>query len=312
MLEMRSCNKTGALTNGGLGVISKLTMFVVAGATGNTGQVVAESLLAQGKQVTVLVRDASKGESWHAKGATVAVASLEDVEALTAILSGAEGAYFLTPPNNRASDYLPDRARLSRGIANAVAKSGVQNVVLLSSIGADRTDGIGLLMVNRNAEAIITPAAQNITILRAAYFLENWGASVRAVRETGVLYTFLTPRRRIPMVSAIDIGKLAAESLLKPKPGKRTLELSGPQEYEPEDIAQAFEAELGKPVTVQARPLESVQPMFAGFGFSADVASLYRDMYEAVNSGLVAWEGSGESHRGTVTGRDVVKRLLAR
>jgi uncharacterized protein YbjT (DUF2867 family) len=234
------------------------------------------------------------------------------VKALTAILSGAEGAYFLTPPNNRASDYLADRARLSDGIANAVAKSGVAHVVLLSSIGANCNDGTGFLMTNHNAEAIITPAAQNITILRAAYFLENWGASVRAVRETGVLYTFLTPRRRIPMVSTIDIGKLAAESLLNPKRGKRTLELSGPQEYEPEDIAQAFQAELGRPVAVQARPLESVQPMFAGFGFSADVARLYRDMYEAVNSGLVAWEGSRESRQGIVTAREVVKRLLAR
>lgn len=287
-------------------------MFVVAGATGNTGKVVAESLLAQGKQITVLVRDASKGDRWRAKGATVSVSSLEDVETLTAVLYGAEGAYFLSPPNNRAADFLLDRARLAEGIASAVLKSGVQHVVLLSSIGADRTAGTGLLMANHNAEALITPAAQNITILRAAYFLENWASSVNAVRETGVLYTFLTPRRRIPMVSTIDIGQLAAESLLNPKRGKHTLELSGPQEYEPEDIAQAFEAELERPVAVQARPLDSVQPMFTGFGFSADVARLYRDMYEAVNSGLVAWEGSDESRRGIVTGREVVKRLLAR
>ena len=231
---------------------------------------------------------------------------------LTAILSDAEGAYLLIPPNNRASDFLADRARLAEGIASAVSKSGIKHVVLLSSIGAERTDGTGLLMANHNGETVIAAAAQNITILRAAYFLENWGASVRAVRETGVLYTFLNPQRRIPMVSAIDIGRVAAESLLNPKLGKHIMELSGPQEYEPEDIAQAFEAELGKPVAVQARPLESVQPMFAGYGFSADVATLYREMYEAVNSGLVAWGGSGESRRGVVTGRDVVKRLLAR
>ena len=287
-------------------------MFIVTGATGNTGHVVAETLLGQGKKVTVLVRDASKGERWREKGASVAVSTLEDVETLTAVLSGAEGAYFLLPPNNRAPEYLADRARLAGGIANAVAKSGVQHVVLLSSIGADRADGTGLLIANHNAEAIITPAARNITILRAAYFLENWGASVRAVRETGVLYTFLTPRRGIPMVSTSDIGNLAAESLLNPEKGVHTFELSGPQEYEPEDIAQAFEAELERPVTVQVRPLDSFQPMFTSFGFSADVARLYRDMYEAVNSGLVAWEADGESRRGVVTEREAVKRLLAR
>jgi uncharacterized protein YbjT (DUF2867 family) len=268
--------------------------------------------MAKNMPVTVLVRDASKEENWRVNGATAAVSSLEDVQTLTAILSGAEGAYLLMPPNNRTADYLADRARLADAIANAVAKSGIKHVVLLSSIGADRTDGSGLLMANHNAETIVAPAAPNITILRAAYFLENWAASVRAVRETGLLYTFLTPQRRIPMVSVLDIGRVAAERLLNPPQGKHTLELSGPQEYQPEDIAKAFEAELGKPVAVQARPLESVQPMFTGFGFSPDVARLYRDMYEAVNSGFGAWESNAESRRGVVTGRDVVKRLLAR
>jgi uncharacterized protein YbjT (DUF2867 family) len=287
-------------------------MFVVAGVTGNTGKAVAEALMSRNKPVTVLVRDVRKGESWRANGATVAVLSFENVEALAAALFNAEGAYLLMPPNNRAPDYLADRTRLADAIANAVAKSGIKKVVLLSSIGAERTDGTGLLMANHNAETVIGAAARNITILRAAYFLENWGASMRGVRESGVLYTFLTPGRRIPMVSTIDIGRLAAESLLDPKQGKHILELSGPQEYEPEDIAQAFEAELGKPVSVQVRPLESVQPMFASYGFSGDVARLYRDMYEAVNSGFVAWGGNGESRRGTVTVRDVVKRLLTR
>jgi uncharacterized protein YbjT (DUF2867 family) len=286
-------------------------MFFVAGVTGDTGKVVAETLMSQNKPVTVLVRDASKGETGAQMARPLLVSALEDVETLTAILSRAEGAYLLIPPNNRALDCLAERARLADAIANAVAKSGIKHVVLLSSIGANRTDGTGLLMANHNAEAIITSAAQNITIVRAAYFLENCTASVRAVRETGLLYTFLTPQRRIPMVSVSDIGRVVAEGLLNPIQGKYTLELSGPQGYAPEDIAQAFEAELEKPVAVQARPLESVQPMFTGFGFSPDVARLYRDMYQ-VHSALVAWEGNGESRRGVVTGRDVVKRLIAR
>src|ERR1700733_1041157 len=99
-------------------------MFVVASVTGNTGNSVAKALISQNKPVTVLVRDASKGEMWHTNGATVAVLSFENVDALTAVLSNAEGAYLLMPPNNRALDYLADRARLAVSIANAVVKSG--------------------------------------------------------------------------------------------------------------------------------------------------------------------------------------------
>src|SRR5437016_5265158 len=73
------------------------TMYVVAGVSGNTGKVVAETLLSQKKPVRVIVRDAAKGAAWKARGAEVAVAELDDVPALTKALAGAEGAYLLLP-----------------------------------------------------------------------------------------------------------------------------------------------------------------------------------------------------------------------
>ncbi|MDW8338606.1 MAG: hypothetical protein RMM28_05665, partial [Thermoleophilia bacterium] len=38
-------------------------MFVIAGASGKTGKVVAETLLSQGKKVRVVVRDGAKGSA---------------------------------------------------------------------------------------------------------------------------------------------------------------------------------------------------------------------------------------------------------
>ena len=74
-------------------------MYVVAGATGNTGSVAADTLLAEGKQVTVIVRSAEKGEPWRAKGAKVAVSNLDETAKVREILAGAEGVYLLIPPN---------------------------------------------------------------------------------------------------------------------------------------------------------------------------------------------------------------------
>ena len=59
-------------------------MYMVAGVSGNTGKVVAETLLSQNQPVTVLVRDAAKGAPWAAKGAHVATTSLDDRAGLTA------------------------------------------------------------------------------------------------------------------------------------------------------------------------------------------------------------------------------------
>ena len=54
-------------------------MFVVVGATGNTGSAVVETLLNRKQPVRIVVRSPEKAVSWSAKGAEVAVASLEDV-----------------------------------------------------------------------------------------------------------------------------------------------------------------------------------------------------------------------------------------
>ena len=67
-------------------------MFVVLGATGNTGSAVVETLLSKKQPVRVIVRSVDKGAGWKAKGADVAVASLDDVPALAKAFEGAKGS----------------------------------------------------------------------------------------------------------------------------------------------------------------------------------------------------------------------------
>jgi uncharacterized protein YbjT (DUF2867 family) len=286
-------------------------MFVIAGATGNTGSGVAGTLLAQGKPVTVLVRDAQKADSWREKGAQVATASLEDTQALAAAFVHAEGAYLLIPPNYKAADALGYGFRIGDALAAAVKTSGIPHVVLLSSIGAQHAQSTGPIRSLHHAESVIWPAAKNLTILRAAYFLQNWASGVDGVRSQGVLHNFLTPERKIPMISTADIGKIAATCLTDPARGRRVVELSGPEDYSPQDIAQAFAASMGKPVKLETHPLDAVIPTFMAAGFSQDLARLFREMIEGINTGHVAYEGKGATfQRGNVTASEAVNQLL--
>ena len=84
-------------------------MFVVVGATGNTGSAVVETLLGQKQPVKVVVRSADKGAAWKAKGAEIAVASLDEVPALVKAFEGAKGVYLLVPPNYGAQAWLADQ-----------------------------------------------------------------------------------------------------------------------------------------------------------------------------------------------------------
>ena len=131
------------------------------------------------------------------------------------------------------------------------------------------------------------------------------------VRNQGVLHNFLTPERKIPMVSTADIGRIAAEYLTDPPHGRRVVELAGPEEYSPQDIAQTFGAALGKPVKLETHSLDAVIPNFTAAGFSQDLARLFREMIAGINSGHVAYEGKDATfQRGTVTALDAINQML--
>jgi uncharacterized protein YbjT (DUF2867 family) len=288
-------------------------MYVVAGVTGNTGSVVAESLLQQDKPVTVIVRSEQKGERWKSKGAKIAVGSIEDAQKLAQILKGADGAYLLIPPNLGATDLLDDRKRVAFALAQAVRDSGIAHVVFLSSIGAQHASGTGPIISTHVGETALASAAKNMTFIRAAFFFENWAPVLSAAQNNSVLPTFLTPDRKIPMVSTRDIGRVAAEALLDQPRGLRIIELAGPQDYGAEDIASVLSSLVNREVRVQHIPLSAAVPTFQSFGFSENTARLFAEMYAGINSGHVAYEGgSAEFRRGIVTAEEALRGLLGR
>jgi NAD(P)H dehydrogenase (quinone) len=286
-------------------------MFVVAGVTGNTGSVVAETLLAKGKSVRVLVREAEKGAAWRAKGAEVAVATLDDADALARALDGAEGAYLLLPPATQAPDVLAVRRRTVDAIAAAVERSGVRHVVFLSSVGAQHDAGTGLILTVNYGEARLAKTPAKLTFVRAAYFLENW-AHVVAAAKAGTLPTFLVSDQPIPMVATRDIALVAAHALLEGPPSSKidVVELAGPRDLSPRDVAAAFGDVLGRDVALQPAPLDAVVPTYTSLGISPAFAEESRRMYEGIANGLVDWEGNGARFvRGTVEAKTVIAAL---
>jgi len=285
-------------------------MFVIAGVTGNTGSVVAETLLAAKKDVRVLVREAKKGESWAARGAEVrTLASLDDEAALTAALEGAAGAYLLLPPNLNATE--EERRAMVETIATAIDKSRVQHVVFLSSVGGQHEKGTGPIELLHYAEERLRKTSAKVTLVRAAYFLENWGAVAATVKQ-GKLATFLPADLTIPMVATRDIGVVAAKALLSgPPPANEVIELAGPRDLSSRDVAALFAKVIGKDVEVEVAPLAAVVPAFASFGVPAPAAELFRQMYEGISNGTVRWErGSARLVRGTVDAEQLLRTLV--
>ena len=285
-------------------------MYVVVGATGNTGSAVVETLLSRKQPVRIVVRSADKGAAWKAKGAEIAVASLDDVSALTKAFEGAKGVYLLVPPNYGAAAWLADqRARMDRA-AEAVKKSGISHVVFLSSVGGHIAEGTGPIKAARYGEQILGKSVSNLTVLRPSYFMDNWAPVLDVAKGQGLLPTFIAPQAMVPMISTRDIGRVGAEQLMAGGKGKQIVELAGPEEYSPEQVAAALSQILGREVSAQHAPLSAVVPTFKSFGFSDEAAKMFEEMYTSFSTGAIGYEHPASVIRGRVTLAEALKGFV--
>ncbi len=276
-------------------------MFVVVGATGNTGSAVVDTLLSKKQPVRIVVRSADKGAAWKSKGAEVAVASLDDVPALIKAFEGAKGLYLMVPPNYGATAWLSDQqARMDRA-AEAVVTSGVGHVVYLSSIGGQLPSGTGPIRAVHYGEGKLKGAVTHLTILRPPSFMENWAPVIGMAKTQGILPTFVAPRVKIPTISTRDIGRIGAEHLVGGGQGRAVVELAGPEEYSADQAAEALSTILGKKVVTQHAPLSAVVPTYKSFGFSDEAAKLFEEMYTGFSTGAIGYEYPAKLVRGTVT-----------
>ncbi|MEO8706681.1 MAG: NmrA family NAD(P)-binding protein [Kofleriaceae bacterium] len=276
-------------------------MYVIAGVSGHTGSITAAALLAAGKPVRVIVRDAAKGAPWKARGAEVAVASLGDRDALARALTGATAAFVLLPPPAWGADGVAAfRRDTTAAIVGAVAAAKPGHVVLLSSIGANLPSGNGPIKSLYPLEHGLRETGVPATFLRAAYFLENWGGMLEGAIASGKLYYGTRVDVAFPQVATADIGALAARLLVEPAPnGARIVELAGPAELSLADVAATIARVSGKPVEAVEVPTAAMVESLVGIGAAREVADDYGEMASALGRGLLRWEA--EPLRGTQT-----------
>jgi uncharacterized protein YbjT (DUF2867 family) len=284
--------------------------YLVAGVSGHTGSVVAQSLLDQKQKVRVLVRDAAKGERWKKRGAEVAVGSVEDPHGLAAALRGADAAYLLVPPPpHDATGVMARSEKIVQVFVQTVSGSHLKHVVFLSSVGAQHKDGTGIVQALHVAEEALKPLKVPFTFLRACSFMENW-ASMLEPAKGGHLPTFLPSDFKYPQVASHDIGLLAAALLGEHPKAHRVVELAGPVEASPQDVAAVLSKLLGSEVTLVVNPVSEQAKAMQSFGFSAELAVLFQQLTEGMLNGQFVFEHPETVRRGKQTLEQTLGALL--
>ena len=275
-------------------------MYAVTGITGKVGGAVARTLLAAGQPVRAVVRSADKGVSWAARGCEVAVAEVDDPQAMAEAFAGVTGVFIMLPSNFDPSPGFPETRRVVENIRQALACARPGKVVCLSTIGAQATQP-NLLNQLHLLEKAVGSLELPVTFLRPGWFMENASWDVEAA-VAGRISSFLQPLDKpVPMVATADVGRVAAELLLEPSP--RIVELEGPQRITPYQLAAEFARVLGKPVDVEAVPQATWHALFSGQGMRNPLPRI--QMINGFNEGWIEFEGpprQGTVELGTVLG----------
>jgi uncharacterized protein YbjT (DUF2867 family) len=265
-------------------------MYVIMGATGNTGSVVAEKLLARGEKVRVIGRDAKRLEPFTQKGAEAFVADATNAGALTKAFSGAKAAYAMVPPNIGAPNVRAYQEQVSDALAAAIEKNGLRHAVVLSSFGADKPEKTGPVVGLYNLEKKLNRIpGLNALYLRAGYFMENILPQVGVIKSFGDMAGPVREDLPLPMIATRDIGAAAAEALLKLDfEGKGPRELQGAGDVAYLEVARIVGAAIGKPdLAYKQMPAEQLKPALLQMGMSSSMAELLLEMADALNSGYM-------------------------
>ncbi len=283
-------------------------MYAITGITGKVGGELARTLLADGRPVRAVVRDAKKGEAWAALGCEVALADMGDAAALTSAFTGAHAVFILPPPVFDPRPGYPEAVAVIDSVVSALTATRPAKVLCLSTIGADAVPD-NLLSQRTMMEVALQALPTALTLLRPAWFIENAQWDVASARDTGLLNSFLLPTdRAFPMVATQDVGRVAARLIQEDWTGTRVVELEGPARVSPDGLAAAFARALGRPVRAVPVPRCSWETIFRSQGMKNTHPR--ERMLDGFNEGWIEFQESGRKATKGTTSVDVAIAAL--
>ncbi|MFL9875659.1 NmrA family NAD(P)-binding protein [Paraburkholderia megapolitana] len=283
-------------------------MFAITGIVDPVGGVVARVLLAAGLDVRAIVDEAAKGVEWVDQCCEVAVAEMNDADALLRAFRGVEGVFVLLSANFDPVPGSPESTVSIAALRHALTSAMPKRVVCLSTIGAHATQP-GALLQHSTIEREFGSLPMPVAFLRAAWFMESAASDIASALVSGAIPSFLFPLGKpVPMVAIADVGRMAARLLRQDWIGKKIVEIEGPHRTSPNDVAEVFSRLLGRDIRMQPVARDTWEEVFASQGMKNSL--LHIQMLDGLNAGWIDFEFPKNTVKGSVPLEVVVRGLI--
>ncbi|WPO81960.1 NAD(P)H-binding protein [Chryseobacterium sp. JJR-5R] len=291
--------------------------IIVTGSLGNISRPLVMQLVNQGHQVTVISSSAARKAEIEQLGAQAAIGEVEDGIFLTKIFEGHDAAYCMMPPFNffgkQNLDYQEQAFNISTNYVQAIQKAGIKKVIHLSSVGAKKPAGAGVLVFHYIAESVFKqlPPDVAVTHLRPGSFdynlyafmemikgkgflegvigkllyLKHYGLKGLLKGYSGIILSNYGATDKIAWVSPIDIASAIAEEFNAQHKGKRIRYVAS-EELTCQEIAAVLGNAIGKPYLKWVLISDvQMKDAFIKIGASEKIAIEFTEMNVAMHDG---------------------------
>lgn len=291
--------------------------IILTGSLGNISKPLALELINQGHQVTIISSNQIRREEILKIGGIPAIGRIENVDFLIKTFEGKDAVYCMLPPfdffGDKNLDYKKETLFIANNYLKAIEQTGIKKVVHLSSVGAEKSEGTGLLVFHNMAETVLKKLPSNISLthIRPVSFDYNMYAFMDMVKGKGFLEGFIGKifylrhygikrllkgnlgiilsnygcNDVLPTVSPLDIAAAIGEELNTENPGGKVRYVAS-DELTCQDIASILGKQIKKPylkwVLISDKQMTNAMKQF---GASENIAKEFTEMNKAMHDG---------------------------
>jgi uncharacterized protein YbjT (DUF2867 family) len=252
--------------------IEQVTVF---GGSGFVGRAVVQALARQGYLIRVAVRRTELAESVTTAGdvgqVTLMRTNIRMPKSVAAAVAGSQAVVNATgiPFQRGRQRYQSVHVDGARNIAAASTAAGIQRLVHVSGIGAERSSTNPFIRSKGEAEQAVVAHFEKATFLRPSVVfgpddqIFNRMASIAA--KAPLMPVVGRGEVRVQPVFVGDVGAAAAAVLAQPETAKTVFELGGPRVYSYRELAALVLREIGRRRPIVGVPAGLMK--IAGFFF---------------------------------------------
>ncbi|MCB1324998.1 MAG: SDR family oxidoreductase [Leptospiraceae bacterium] len=249
-------------------------MILVTGSTGEIGGRVARLLVERGVPLRLLSRDAARAPALP--GAQIVTGDYAQPSSLDAAFAGVDAALIV-------SGYAKpmERALLHKNAFEAAARAGVGHVVYTSFQGAAPDSKFPMSRDHHQSEAYLKESGVSFTALRDSLYqdivphLFDSEGCVRGPAGNG----------KAAWVARDDVAAVIAQLLVAPPEKSATLDVTGPEALDLDEIAARLSKILGRELVYEPESVEAGRAWRSKTGAPDWEIDTWLGSYEAMQAG---------------------------